>query len=83
MGHSQTSWTIFLEEINCIMMRNIPADINLINSRTPRDLRHFGNPKNENLPRSPKFYEENEFLVEMCRSQLSRYSVFSVFTKIS
>ena len=26
--------------------------------------------KNENLLRSPKFYGENEFLVEMCISQL-------------
>ena len=36
------------------------------NSRTPRDMKHFGNPKNENLLRGPKFYGENEFLVEMC-----------------
>merc|ERR1712079_356538 len=41
-----------------------------INSSCPRNLRHFGNPKNENLLRSPKFYGENEFLVEMCISQL-------------
>ena len=40
------------------------------NSRTPRDMKHFGNPKNENLLRSPKFYRENEYLIEMCRSQL-------------
>ena len=33
-------------------------------------MKHFGNPKNENLLRSPKFYGENEFPVEMCRSQL-------------
>ena len=37
-----------------------------LNSRTPRDLRHFGNPKNENLLRSPKFYGENEFQVKIC-----------------
>ena len=29
-------------------------------------MKHFGNPKNENLLRGPKFYGENEFLVEMC-----------------
>ena len=40
------------------------------NCSCPRYLRHFGNPKNENLLRSPKFYGENEFLVEMCISQL-------------
>merc|ERR1712061_568848 len=40
------------------------------NSSCPRNLRHFGNPKNENLLRSPKFYGENEFTVEMCISQL-------------
>ena len=40
------------------------------NSRTPWDLRHFGNPKNENLLRSPKFYGENEFPVKMRMSQL-------------
>ena len=45
-------------------------DFAYLNSRTPRDLRHFGKPKNENLLRSPKFHGENEFLVEMCRSQL-------------
>ena len=38
------------------------------NSRTPRDMKHFGNPKNENLLRGPKFYGENEFPVEMCIS---------------
>ena len=43
---------------------------NALNSRTPRDLKHFGNPKNENLLRSPKFYGETEFQVEMGRSQL-------------
>ena len=43
---------------------------NALNSRTPRDLKHFGNPKNEILLRSLKFYGENEFLVEMCRNQL-------------
>ena len=42
----------------------------LLNSRTPRDMKHFGNPKNENLLRGPKFYGENEFPVEMCISQL-------------
>ena len=47
-----------------------PKRPKLVNSRTPWDLKHFGNPKNENLLRSPKFYEENEFLVEICRSQL-------------
>ena len=40
----------------------------LLNSRTPRDMKHFGNPKNENLLRGPKFYGENEFPVEMCIS---------------
>ena len=40
------------------------------NSRTPRDLRHFGNPKNENLLRSLKSYGENEFPVKMCISHL-------------
>ena len=39
-----------------------------LNSRTPRDMKHFGNPKNENLLRGPKFYGENEFPVEMCIS---------------
>ena len=33
-------------------------------------MKHFGNPKNENLLRSLKFYGENEFPVKMCRSQL-------------
>ena len=33
-------------------------------------MKHFGNPKNENLLRSPKFYGETEFQVEMGRSQL-------------
>ena len=32
-----------------------------LNSSTSRNLKHFGNPKNENLLRSPKFYGENEF----------------------
>ena len=41
----------------------------LFYSRTPRDLKHFGNPKNEKL-RSPKVYGENEFPVKMCISQL-------------
>ena len=40
----------------------------ILNSRTPRDMKHFGNPKNENLLRGPKFYGENEFPVEMCIS---------------
>ena len=39
-------------------------------SRTPRDLKHFGNPKNEKLLKSPTLYGENEFLIEMCKSQL-------------
>ena len=30
--------------------------------------------KNENLLRSPKFYGENEFPVEMCISQVSKSS---------
>ena len=42
----------------------------VINNSASRNLKHFGNPKNENLLRSPKFYGENEFLVEMCISQL-------------
>ena len=37
----------------------------ILNSSASRNLKHFGNPKNENLLRSPKFYGENEFLVEM------------------
>ena len=40
-------------------------DVYRFNSRTPRDMKHFGNPKNENLLRGPKFYGENEFPVEM------------------
>ena len=39
-------------------------------SRTPRDLKHFGNPKNEKLLKIPIFYWEYEFLVEMCVSLL-------------
>ena len=46
------------------------AMISIINSSCPRNLRHFGNPKNENWLRSPKLYGENEFPVEMCISQL-------------
>ena len=42
----------------------------VINNSASRNLKHFGNPKNETLLRSPKSYGENEFLVEMCISQL-------------
>ena len=40
----------------------------IFNSNTLKNLEHFGNRKNENLLRGPKFYGENEFLVEMCIS---------------
>ena len=42
---------------------------NSFNSSGSRNLKHFGTPKNENLLRSPKFYGENEFPVEICISQ--------------
>ena len=41
-----------------------------LNSRTPRDLRHFGNPKNEKMLIIPIFMGGNEFPVEMYISQL-------------
>ena len=46
------------------------ASLDLLNSRTPRDLTHFGNPKNEKLLISPILYGENKFQVQMCISQL-------------
>ena len=42
----------------------------LFNSITSRNLKHFRNPKNEKMLKSPIFYGKNEFLVEMCISQL-------------
>ena len=42
----------------------------LFNNITSRNLKHFRNPKNEKMLKSPIFYGENEFLVEMCISQL-------------
>ena len=54
----------------CISSSSICKRLITINSSCSRNLKHFGNPKNENLLRSPKFYGENEFLVEMCISQL-------------
>ena len=41
-------------------------NLDLLNSKTPRDLTHFGNPKNEKLLISPILYGENEFQVQMC-----------------
>merc|ERR1712079_926031 len=58
----------FLQKINLVLTSTYHYLV--FNSSCPRNLRHFGNPKNENLLRSPKFYEENEFPVEMCISQL-------------
>ena len=42
--------------------------VTCFNSSASRNLKHFGNPKNENWLRGPKFYGENEFPVEMCIS---------------
>ena len=55
-----------------------------LNSRTPRDLRHFGNPKNEKMLIIPIFMGGNEFPVEMYISQLiTKILSFFNFKKIS
>ena len=64
---------LYIQLHNHYLIRDVitcGVSIILFNSRTPWDLKHFGNPKNENLLRSQKFYRENEFLVKICRSQL-------------
>ena len=50
--------------------------VTCFNSSASRNLKHFGNRKNEKL-RSPKFFGENEFPVEMCISQLNVRTFFN------